>query len=435
MGLLYYENQFSKLRMNKRDGQVSPHKVAMLLAIIDLFDKDKLEKNKIYFDQELIKEFTNHFQRICSQTDRNNPHLPFFHLRSSGFWHHHIKPGKREAYENLTTASGVGVLNEMINYVYLDDELFELLGNTVVRNLLRETLYKNLEEQDRRSLLDVGIGWDWLECELVVDLYFKILEMQVLKKDYVKSQLYAELVPQLNNRSIKSVEAKCQNVSAVMVQHGYPYVTGLKPLWNYQKQLEKVVLSQLVGQYIKLTEMIDKTLIVSERDEVVIDWNKVLDTAIPKHIPSVKEPKSEYLARRVDYSQRESNNRKLGERGEEFVLEFERYRLAQAGRKDLIDDIEWSSKKQGDGLGYDIRSFDPHKDEELFIEVKTTNSGKYQPFFISQNEVNYSKNYSDKYSLYRVYQFTSDPRLFHMHGNIEQYVNLHAKNYRASFEK
>jgi len=61
-------------------------------------------------------------------------------------------------------------------------------------------------------------------------------------------------------------------------------------------------------------------------------------------------------------------------------MRLERERLLELGRKDLVGDIQWTSKEMGDGAGYDIRSFQGQTDEELFIEVKTTNSGKYQQF-------------------------------------------------------
>lgn len=433
MGLLNYDNLFSKLRMNTRDGDKSPHKVAMLLAIIDLFEKNKITKNEIYFDQKLKLEFTHQFNLLAGANDRDNPHLPYFHLRSSGFWHHYIKPGKQELYKKLTTVSGSGVIDEYIKYAYLDDELFELLGNEVVRKMLRQALHANLDDHERYGLLDVGKGWNWLECEFVVDLYFKMLEMQVSNQSFVKTHLYSELMPSLNNRNIKSVESKCQNVSAILVQYGYPYVTGLKPRWNYQKQLERVVLSRLTGQSNQIENLLQKNLTVPENNDVSIEWDKVLDSDPPEHIPGVKDSKPEYLAQKIDYSQRENSNRKLGKRGEQFVMEYERFRMIQAGREDLVDEIEWSSKERGDGLGYDIRSFDPFKDEEKFIEVKTTNSGKYQPFYISDNEVSFSMDYANKYSLYRVYKFKSNPRLFSMEGNIKNHVNLHPKTYRANY--
>ena len=68
-------------------------------------------------------------------------------------------------------------------------------------------------------------------------------------------------------------------------------------------------------------------------------------------------PERKFLARHVNYAQREAENRRLGESGEQFVLDFERFHLMRAGRSDLASEVEWSSRKQGDGLGYDVRSF------------------------------------------------------------------------------
>lgn len=433
MGLLYYENLFSKLRVNRLNGHASPHKVAMLLAVIQLIEESNISRNRIYFDQELKREFTNQFRQLASPGDSDNPHLPFFHLRSSGFWEHHLNPGKNDSYKKLTTASGPGDIAKHIQYVNLDDELFELLCNDVVRKILRTNLYKNLEENERNRLFEAVRGWNWDECELVVDLYFRMLEMQVNNKVIPKTKYYLELIPMLNNRSKRSVESKCQNISAIMVQYGYPYVVGLKPRWNYQKQLEKVVLTQLIGQSIKIDDFLNRNLSMANNVNRVFAWADVFDAELPERIVGVKESRPEYLARKIDYSQRESINRKLGENGEEFVVNYERYRLAQAGREDLVNDVEWSSKEHGDGLGYDVRSFDPVKDEELFIEVKTTNSGKYLPFYISKNELSFSRRYPDKYSLYRVYQFNSNPRLFNMQGEVDKHVNLNVETYKAHF--
>ena len=121
-------------------------------------------------------------------------------------------------------------------------------------------------------------------------------------------------------------------------------------------------------------------------------------------------------------------------RGEEFVLSLEKRRLAGLGRKDLAKEIEWTSKVRGDGAGYDIRSFNADTDKELFIEVKTTNSGKYQPFIISDNEVAFSEEHPDQYSLYRVFQFKSGPRMFTLDGCIREHVNLLAREYSATFK-
>lgn len=134
-----------------------------------------------------------------------------------------------------------------------------------------------------------------------------------------------------------------------------------------------------------------------------------------------------------NYAERESRNRVLGERGEEFVLAIERRRLSEIGRSDLVDDVEWTSKVKGDGAGYDIRSFSGESDKPLYIEVKTTNAGKYQPFLISTSELAFSEEYEEDYRLCRVFEFSKNAKLFQLDGRVSSHVNLSATVYRASF--
>jgi hypothetical protein len=77
---------------------------------------------------------------------------------------------------------------------------------------------------------------------------------------------------------------------------------------------------------------------------------------------------------RLDFVTRDAANRELGRRGEEFVLEFERKRLHDGGRRDLAQRIEWTAEARGDGAGYDVQSFEADGGTRL-IEVKTTYSG------------------------------------------------------------
>jgi hypothetical protein len=73
--------------------------------------------------------------------------------------------------------------------------------------------------------------------------------------------------------------------------------------------------------------------------------------------------------------------------------------------------------------------------EEHYIEVKTTNNGKYQPFFVTPNELDFSKDAAEHYSLYRVYALNKNPRLFRLPGAIDQHVSLQPELYKASFNR
>lgn len=435
MSLLDYEKRFATLRVNRGGSNKSPHKVAMLQAVMDLVESGEVTNNRFYFDDDFKRHFTERFRTLASPSDRNNPHLPFFHLRSERFWHHKIRPGQQEPYEKLTTSTSQAVIDAHIDHAFLDDELFELLGNQFARELLRSALLTSLDEKSIRDLLQPERGgWDWLECEFLVSDYVSMLEKHLVGVSYRKAAHRRALQPRLNARSEGSIEYKHQNVSAVLLELGLPYIPGYKPAFNYQQQLKQVVLSYLAGHQ----NIVDEVNLVADK---VVDepehrdwaWDAVFDPELPERIPHVAEGRPSYLAKRIDFSERERRNRQLGERAEAFVLRMERQRLTSQGRPDLAAEVEWSSDVRGDGLGYDIRSFDASGDQERFLEVKATNSGKYLPFFISENERAFSNDYSDAFRLYRVYEFTKAPKFFILPGAIEQHVQLLPQNYRARF--
>lgn len=276
------------------------------------------------------------------------------------------------------------------------------------------------------------MSWSWLECEMTARDYLDMLVEELNGRPYSKSEHRRNLLPLLEDRSEGAIEYKHQNISAILIDLGLPYISGYKPAFNYQGLLAEVVSAQVVSRELALLEGADRLIQSVPQEAAEPDWGAILEMK-----PELEEPDSDrvrqYAPRHYNYAAREERNRQLGERGEEFVLHLEKRRLAGLGRRDLVDEVEWTSKARGDGAGYDIRSFNPDTDRELFIEVKTTNSGKYQPFLISDNEVAFSEEYADQYSLYRLFQFKSDPRLFTLNGNIHEHVNLLAREYAATF--
>jgi hypothetical protein len=131
-----------------------------------------------------------------------------------------------------------------------------------------------------------------------------------------------------------------------------------------------------------------------------------------------------------DFVARDAANRDLGRRGEEFVLEFERRRLHDGGRRDLAKRIEWTARVRGDGTGYDVQSFNPDGTARL-IEVKTTGLGKYFPFNVTVNELRCSEARPTEFQLYRVFNFGPDARLYILPGAISRSCYLDATQYRA----
>lgn len=117
--------------------------------------------------------------------------------------------------------------------------------------------------------------------------------------------------------------------------------------------------------------------------------------------PSWNQEKQE-----IDYIDILKKNQELGLKGELEVIKYEKNRLNNLGKKDLVNQIKHVSKDIGDGLGYDILSF--NEDESfLYIEVKTTICSEKQAFYITKNELEFLKNEAQA-RIYRVYNFSED---------------------------
>ena len=97
-----------------------------------------------------------------------------------------------------------------------------------------------------------------------------------------------------------------------------------------------------------------------------------------------------------------------------------------------MKEVRWVSKEDGDGAGYDIRSFTLEGRERL-IEVKTTNGWERTPFHISQNELEVAQERREDWCLFRLYDFARTPRAFELRPPLEAHVSLTATSFLASF--
>lgn len=145
----------------------------------------------------------------------------------------------------------------------------------------------------------------------------------------------------------------------------------------------------------------------------------------------------EFQRRRLsDYSLINQENSEIGELGEKIVMKYEEKRLINEGRKDLANKIVHTSVNEGDGAGYDIKSFN-RDDSFRYIEVKTTRGEVNTDFFMSSNEVNFSEMHHENYFLYRIYNLRQNPLSasgYIFEGKISDGYNLVAMEYRLSIK-
>jgi predicted restriction endonuclease len=139
------KSEIQQMQRDNTHGAKKPHKLVMQLAVIDLFDKGNLKENKIYFNHDLIESFANIFNLIHARGDWNQPAPPFFHLRTSKFWHHQIKPNREIQYSKLTTSGGgTRRILDNIEYAYFSNYCYAVMSDKESRQEFREFLVSAL---------------------------------------------------------------------------------------------------------------------------------------------------------------------------------------------------------------------------------------------------------------------------------------------------
>lgn len=262
------------------------------------------------------------------------------------------------------------------------------------------------------------VDWSRKEVDLVVDAYFTMLRLELGGESYSKAGIRRQLMTQIQ-RSEGSIEFKMANVSAALIEVGGIPIEGYKPRRNIQHLLRE----RVADHFDSASDLRHMMMSSVSSDEAP---NRV-ELGEPVDVPDVDVARTRRQKRRarfIDYQELEARNRRLGRAGEESVVRLERRRLQQAGAERLAREVRHVAVEDGDGLGYDVQSFDLDG-RERFIEVKTTRSIRELPFLVTRNEVAFSAEVDSQFSLYRLFHFGRDTQGFYvLPGSLERTARL-----------
>ena len=272
--------------------------------------------------------------------------------------------------------------------------------------------------------------WTDEENDLIVADYFAMLAEDLAGRPYNKAQHRRSLMPLLRSRTEGSIEFKHQNISAVLKGLGEDWIPGYKPAFNFQTTLVDAVARWLALNPAWLGRMPGTRPATGLREAAQI-WIGPPPTLSNQPPPQELEQML-YVAKKFDVAGRDERNRALGRAGEERVVAHERSALKLADREDLARKVRWVSEEDGDGAGYDIASFTPDGRERL-IEVKTTNGWERTPFYISRNELAVAEERRSEWRLFRLWNFSREPKAFELHSPLDAHVSMTATFFQASF--
>jgi hypothetical protein len=276
-----------------------------------------------------------------------------------------------------------------------------------------------------------GSNWSDVENDLTVADYFAMMSKELAGVEYNKAEHRRNLLNAID-RPKGAIEFKHQNISAILLGLGHPWIVGYKPASNYQSALLDAVI-----RYLNIQPLMMETtpkLATSLQKFSDLEDRMLWIGPPPTHSnapPKVDLAKARAVAEKFDVAERDARNRQLGLAGEALILAHERANLKSQGRIDLSNKVRWVSQVDGDGAGYDILSFEPDGSPRL-VEVKTTNGWERTPFHLTRNEINVANDNRDSWHLVRLWNFIREPKAYALRPPLENYVELTPTSFLAS---
>jgi putative restriction endonuclease len=136
----------------------------LLLVVLDLFAQGRISSNLIEITPELGELFAGYWSKVMPPERRGNPALPFFHLRSSGFWRLLPQPGQEAALQAVRQVDTLKQLSRLTLGACLDDELYQLLQVPESRNALRTYSSKRILPA---NIIQPCLNWVRSTCSLL----------------------------------------------------------------------------------------------------------------------------------------------------------------------------------------------------------------------------------------------------------------------------
>lgn len=191
------------LNVDKSKG-IAPHKPVLLLAVIENISSDLIKSNKIYLTPELVESFREIWAKlVISEHDLRFP-LPFYHLKTSGFWKLIPNNGFEEMLKFSSQMRSFKNLEAAVDYAELDFTFFGLLKENTTKNIiitfLLDTYFPQSKKDYKFSEYNVKKYIDTIENKFLgensID-YIASLDLKNQEEVFIRSSVFKRQIPKL----------------------------------------------------------------------------------------------------------------------------------------------------------------------------------------------------------------------------------------------
>lgn len=137
--LTYYINCFENLHRDNKNGG-APHKPILLLSLIQAFQQNIFQSNKIYILPEFVGLFKSNWNSLVETNHQCLFTLPFYHMHSESFWKLIPNEGCELWVKSKSSMRSFSNLTTAVKYAQIDDELLAILKTKKDSNVLQFVL-------------------------------------------------------------------------------------------------------------------------------------------------------------------------------------------------------------------------------------------------------------------------------------------------------
>lgn len=194
--------RLQKLRVAQLKGAKAPHKAVLLLSMVQSIEYGEIVDNRIYITPQLVARFKDNWHALV-RDERFSPNfsLPFYHLKSDGFWHLKTLPGRELLLTSSHSIRSFQALKDAIAYAYFDEEVWALLlsqyNRDIVKQLLLETYLNGAVMQTQRYDL-----FHQVEAKILHESaaeYKREVAASDEEELFVRSGVFKKVVPKVYN--------------------------------------------------------------------------------------------------------------------------------------------------------------------------------------------------------------------------------------------
>ena len=152
-----YLEAFRNLIPNMKYGRKSPQKAILLLAIIEMYENSVLSDNEIVYDETLKGTFLKVWNKVLPEDTAllTEAYIPCWYMQNEDFWHVVPMRGKEDILLLLKDDQikpSESKINDCVQYVELDEDLFFLLTMPSGRSSLKRALLETYTTLSNRMI-------------------------------------------------------------------------------------------------------------------------------------------------------------------------------------------------------------------------------------------------------------------------------------------